>query len=64
VTAAAQSAHPRSAGFYAAYYATLNFSFDDRARAGLARFFAESHGIGAIESIPSLVSEARLAHVH
>lgn len=63
VTAAAQALHPRSAGFYAAYYATLNFSFDDRARAGLARFFAESHAIGAIASIPSLVSEVGLSHV-
>lgn len=64
VLIAAQAAHPRTPGFYAAYYATLNFTFDARARAGLERFFAESYAIGAIPQIPSLASEVSLAHVH
>jgi chorismate dehydratase len=49
VIAAAQSTHPRGEGFYAAYYATLNFAFDERAQAGLARFAQESLAIGTLE---------------
>jgi chorismate dehydratase len=60
VTAAAQAARPRPSGFYAAYYDTLNFAFDERARAGLARFYAESHTLGAISALPPLDSEVSL----
>ena len=53
VVASAQQTYPREAGYYAAYYATLNFSFDARARAGLARFVDELYAIGAIgASVP------------
>jgi chorismate dehydratase len=62
VIAAAQQAHPRPSGFYAAYYDTLNFTFDDRARAGLARYCAELRAIGALASVPSLALEASLVH--
>jgi len=48
VIAAAQSVRPRGKGFYAAYYDTLNFAFDERARAGFARFVDESLAIGTI----------------
>ena len=57
VIAAAQAVRPRGAGFYAAYYRTLNFAFDDRARAGLARFIAESVAIGALERACSVEPE-------
>ncbi len=53
VIAAAQAARPRPAGFYAAYYATLNFEFDGRARAGLGRFAGELAAIGAIAVAPA-----------
>jgi chorismate dehydratase len=49
VIAAAQATHPRGEGFYAAYFATLNFTFDERASAGLARFVEESLAIGTLE---------------
>ncbi|MBC5809825.1 MAG: menaquinone biosynthesis protein [Candidatus Eremiobacteraeota bacterium] len=49
----AQRAHPRPGGFYGAYYETLNFTFDGRARAGLTRYFEELHALGAIASVPS-----------
>ncbi len=42
VIAAAERVHARGEGFYAAYYETLNFSFDEQARAGLKRFVEES----------------------
>ena len=61
VVAAAQATHERQAGFYAAYYETLNFSFDARARAGLARYVEELHALGAIPSLPS--AEPEIAHV-
>jgi chorismate dehydratase len=48
VVAAAQNARPRAIGFYNRYYETLNFSFDDRARAGFARFVEESIAIGTL----------------
>ncbi len=50
VLAAAQRAHARPAGFYAAYYATLNFAFDAAARAGLARYISELHAAGIVAS--------------
>ena len=61
VVAAAQRAHERRAGFYAAYYATLNFSLDSQARAGLARYVEELHALGAIAKLPS--AEPEVAHV-
>jgi chorismate dehydratase len=60
VIAAAQAKKPRSAGFYASYYEALNFTFDDRARAGFARYCAELLAIGALSSVPSLESEVSL----
>jgi len=57
VIAAAERIHPRGAGFYAAYFETLNFAFDDRARRGLARFVAELGAIGAIARVPRIVPE-------
>ncbi len=62
VIAAAQATHPRPAGYYAAYYDTLNFDFDVRARAGLARYVAELYELGAITRIPSVEPEAIVAH--
>ncbi len=61
VILAAQAEHPRPAGFYDAYYRTLNFTFDAGAQAGLSRFFAELHAIGAIASCPSVDPEVTLA---
>jgi chorismate dehydratase len=62
VVAAAQRARPRPAGFYEAYYATLNFAFDPRARRGLARYFEELQAIGATDSLPSVEPEVLLVH--
>jgi len=62
VLAAAQAAHARPAGFYASYYATLNFSFDAPARAGLRRFFEELRSLGAIAVIPPVEPEAFVVH--
>ena len=62
VLAAAQAAHARPAGFYASYYATLNFSFDAPARAGLRRFFEELRSLGAIAGIPPVEPEAFVVH--
>jgi chorismate dehydratase len=60
VIAAAQAHVSRPAGFYAAYYATLNFEFDERARLGLGRFADELAAIGAIPSRPSVEPEVDL----
>jgi len=57
VIAAAQATHPRNAGFYAAYYDTLNFVFDAPARAGLTRYIEEVHGLGAIPRVPAVEPE-------
>jgi predicted solute-binding protein len=54
--------HARPAGFYASYYATLNFSFDAPARAGLRRFFEELRSLGAIAGIPPVEPEAFVVH--
>jgi chorismate dehydratase len=48
VVAAAQATRARREGYYAAYYDTLNFSFDARARSGLARYCDELFALGAI----------------
>jgi len=57
VVAAAELARPRPPGFYASYYATLNFHFDEAARRGLARFFDETYALGAIPRVPSVLPE-------
>ncbi len=57
VVAAAQATYPRNAGYYAAYYDTLNFVFDKRARTGLARYVEELHALGAIARVPSVEPE-------
>ena len=62
VLAAAQNVHLRPAGFYASYFATLNFAFDAEARAGLRRFFEELHVLGAIASVPSVEPETFVVH--
>ena len=58
VVAAAQATHPRSLGYYAAYYDTLNFVLDERARLGLARYVEELHALEAIPHLPSVEPEA------
>jgi len=58
VVAAAQATYPRSAGYYAAYYETLNFELDERARRGLAHYVEELHALGAIPQLPSVEPEA------
>ena len=49
----AQQTHPRPRGAYEAYYNTLNFDFDAKAQAGLERYIAELHAIGAIPQLAS-----------
>jgi predicted solute-binding protein len=48
VISAAQTHVSRPAGFYAAYFATLNFELDERALLGLGRFADELAALGAI----------------
>jgi chorismate dehydratase len=62
VLARAQATHPRPPGFYAAYFETLNFTFDAQARSGLHRFFTESHAIGALTSVPPVDPEVLFVH--
>jgi chorismate dehydratase len=62
LVAAAQAVHARPAGFYASYFATLNFSFDAPARAGLRRYFEELYALGAINTVPSVEPEAFVVH--
>jgi chorismate dehydratase len=57
VVAMAQQTIARKPGFYEAYYATLNYVFDDRAHEGLARFAKELAAIKAIPAKPNLVPE-------
>ncbi len=61
VIVAAEAKQSRKAGFYDAYYDTLNFRYDERARAGLARYVAEMHALGAITNVPSTEPEVALA---
>jgi len=49
-------------GFYESYYATLNFSFDERARAGLARYISELRALGAVASEAPVETEELVAH--
>lgn len=58
VVASAQATHARSAGYYSAYYDTLNFVLDERARLGLARYVTELAALGAIAHRPSVEPEA------
>jgi chorismate dehydratase len=60
VIEAAERTRHRPAGYYEAYYSTLNFAFDERARTGLARYFAELHALGAIDAIPPVEPETLL----
>jgi chorismate dehydratase len=53
----AQATHAREAGYYAAYYDTLNYRFDEPARLGLRRFVEELFALGAIPAIPSVEPE-------
>ncbi|GAC1307579.1 MAG: menaquinone biosynthesis protein [Vulcanimicrobiaceae bacterium] len=62
VIASAQATHPRHAGYYAAYYDTLNFDFDARARAGLERYVRELHALGAIPNVPRIEPEALVVY--
>ncbi len=62
VVANAQSTHARHAGYYAAYYDTLNYTFDARARAGLLRFVEELYALGAIPAVPSVEPEVLVVH--
>ena len=62
ILAAAQTEHPRPAGFYAAYYATLNFAFDEAARRGLGRYIRELHAAGAIERLAPVEPEEFVVH--
>jgi len=57
VVATAQTTSPRPTGFYADYYDTLNFDFDERARAGLRRYVEELHALGAIPAAVSVEPE-------
>jgi chorismate dehydratase len=62
VVANAQRTHAREAGYYAAYYETLNFSLDERARRGLARYCDELFALGAIPRLPSVEPEVFVVH--
>jgi chorismate dehydratase len=62
VVANAQRTYPRDAGYYAAYYETLNFSLDARARRGLARYCDELFALGAIPRLPSVEPEVFVVH--
>lgn len=54
----AQATHPRPTGVYEAYYRTLNFEFDHRARVGFLRYCEELRAIGILSSLPALESDA------
>ncbi len=60
LVAAAQAVRERPAGFYASYFATLNFAFDAAARAGLRRFFEELCALGTLASVASVEPEPLL----
>jgi chorismate dehydratase len=61
VLATAQATLPREPGYYAAYYDTLNFTLDERARAGLRRYAEELFALGAIPAVPPVDPEVLLA---
>ncbi len=58
VVATAQQTYPRETGYYAAYYETLNFNLDARARLGLRRYVEELYALGAIPALASVEPEA------
>ncbi len=58
----AQATRERRAGYYAAYYDTLNYTFDERARLGLARFVEELYALGAIPAAPPVEPEVLVVH--
>ena len=62
VVANAQATRAREAGYYAAYYDTLNYTFDPRARLGLQRFVEELYALGAIPAMPSVEPEVLVVH--
>ena len=62
VVAAAQAARARPAGFYAAYFATLNFAFDAAARSGLRRYIEELHALGAVSERAPVEPEEFVVH--
>jgi chorismate dehydratase len=43
---------PMPVSFFASYFDTLRFSFDDRFRAGMMRYFEEAHAIGELDAVP------------
>ncbi|HEY3317870.1 MAG TPA: menaquinone biosynthesis protein [Coriobacteriia bacterium] len=45
---------PMPVNFFASYYDTLRFSFGERFREGMMRYFAEAHDIGELERVPEL----------
>jgi chorismate dehydratase len=45
---------PLPVSFFASYFDTLRFSFGDRYREGLRRYFAEAHAIGELNGVPEL----------
>jgi chorismate dehydratase len=45
---------PMPVSFFASYFDTLRFSFGDRFREGMARYFAEAHAIGQLDSVPDV----------
>jgi chorismate dehydratase len=56
VISVAQAAMPRPDGFYADYYRTLDFDFDDGARAGLETFYRLAAKHGLLEHAPRLTT--------
>ncbi|GAB4276847.1 MAG: menaquinone biosynthesis protein [Coriobacteriia bacterium] len=45
---------PMPPGFFRDYFDSLRFSFDERCRAGMARFFSEAHSIGQLDRVPEI----------
>jgi chorismate dehydratase len=45
---------PMPVSFFASYYDTLRFSFGERFREGMMRYFAEAHAIGELERVPDV----------
>jgi chorismate dehydratase len=60
VVANAQATKARREGYYAAYYDTLNFVLDARARSGLARYCDELFALGAIPARVAVEPEVLL----
>lgn len=45
---------PMPPAFFKDYFDVLRFRFDERCRAGLARFLSEAHAIGQLEQVPEI----------